>query len=185
MECLERLRRVTERIGVYNLDREPSVAAELYAYSVGISWVERELMQELEALFPATAGGDGLRRFERLLHLDPSGALEQRRQAVYEKLVRRPGAWSREEYFDALMDSGFTGTWSEEPENFTLRLQFDSGFTVEQMRDAFAASYRLLPAHLRPATAGDPLTWDQIDAAMLPFSQWEESCICWDAMDAV
>lgn len=184
MECLERLRRVTERLGIYDFDRDPSVAAELYAYSVGIGRVEQELAQALEGLFPATAGDAALRRFERLLHLNPSGTLEQRRQAVYEKLARRPGAWSRQEYFDTLAGSGFTGTWTEEPAAFTLRFHFGGTFTVEQMRDVFAASYRLLPAHLRPAMTAQALTWDQIDAAGMPFSQWDESCICWDASEA-
>lgn len=184
MECLERLRRVTEALGIYNFEREPSVEAELYAYSAGIEWIEQELAEALAELFPATAGDAGLRRFERLLHLDPAGTPEQRRQAVYEKLARRPGAWDRQEYFDTLAESGFTGTWTEEAGNFILRLDFGDGFTVEQMRDVFAAAYRLLPAHLRPAMTADPITWNQIDAAGMPFSQWDESCVCWDAADA-
>lgn len=183
MECLERLQQVTEKLGVYDFEREPSVEAELYAYSAGIEWMEEELASALAGLFPSTAGDKDLRRIERLLHLDPSGELEQRRQAVYEKLARRPGEWSRQEYFDVLTASGFTGTWEEEPENFTLRLDFGDGFTVAEMRDVFSAAYRLLPAHLRPAMTAEALTWDQIDAAAMPFSQWDESCVCWDAAD--
>lgn len=184
MNCLERIRRMTERLGVYDFDRDQSVTAELHAYSAGITKIEEALLAALSGQFPSTADDGALRRFERLLHLNPAGELEQRRRAVYEKLGRCPGAWSRQEYFDLLAASGFTGTWTEEPASFTLRLHFEEGFTVAQMRDVFAAAYRLLPAHLRPAMNAQPLTWDQIDGAGMPFSQWDESCVCWDAVDA-
>ena len=184
MNCLKRLLDVTRSLGIYDFERDPSVPAELYAYAAGLDGIAQLIDRSLAELFPETADEEGLRRFERLLRLMPEGDLEQRRQSVYECLGRRRGAWSRVEYFDELAGSGFTGTWTEEPENFTLRLNFGDDFTAEQMRDVFSAAYRLLPAHLRPAAAMDPLTWDQIDGSGLAFSHWDESCICWDAADA-
>ena len=184
MEILNRLRDVTERLSVYDFGREPSVPAELYAYAAGLEKIAQKIDGALADLFPATAGEAGLRRFERLLHLLPEGEMAVRRQRICERMARRAGAWSRAEYFQEIEKSGFTGTWSEEPENFTLRFHFAQGATPQQMRDVFSASYRLLPAHLRPGADTRPLTWDQIDAAAMPFSHWDESCICWDAAGA-
>ena len=181
MTSLERMTEVTQRLGIYDFSREPEVAAELAAYASAIDQIESAEASALRDLFPSCADEEGLLRFEKLLHLLPEGELVRRREAVYSLLTRRIGRWSRSEYQELLKNSGFTGTWTEDFAHGALILKFEEEASVEQMRDVFAASYRLLPAQLRPATDAEPMTWDQLDAAGLPFSQWDESCICWDA----
>lgn len=181
MASLKRMREVTQRMGIYDFTREPEVPAELAAYAAALDRIERAEEQALEDLFPSCAGEEGLRRFERLLHLLPEGEDGQRRRTIYNALARRAGQWSRSEYAEGLERSGFTGTWTEDAAHYALILHFAPGASVQQMRDVFSGAYRLLPAHLRPATSAQPMTWDQLDAAGMSFSQWDESCICWDA----
>ena len=153
MTAAEHMAQVLRGTGLYTLDGDTLVDAELAAYGAGFALVEEAFEELLGELFVETATGYGLDCWERLFRPRASTAgTAQRRASLLARLGISGAAHTLAEYGALLPGAGIAGTLSEDGEGGLLVTGSPAGVPEEEAKGELD---RLLPAHLSWELAGE------------------------------
>ena len=146
MTAAEHIAQVLRGTGLYTLDGDTRVDAELSAYGAGFALIEASFLELLGELFIETAAGYGLDCWELLFRPQVSaGTAAQRRASLLARLGVGGDAHTLAEYSALLPGAGVEGTLAETEEGGLLVTGSPVGVTEEEAERELD---RLLPAHL-------------------------------------
>lgn len=146
MTAAEHMAQVLRGTGLYTLDGDTWVDAELSAYGAGFALIEAFFTELLRELFIETAAGYGLDCWELLFRPQVSaGTAGQRRASLLARLGVGGDAHTLAEYSALLPGAGVEGTLAETEEGGLLVTGSPAGVTEEEAERELD---RLLPAHL-------------------------------------
>ena len=187
MSVLENLYRLMRTTGIYRLDGESLVDAELMSYGVSLQAVEDRLETILREGIIATAEDEGLSAMEAVMGKPDRGTLspEDRRAMILYWLSILPGDFDLEGMKNALRSVGLSADILEDlpGERITVRQEEYRG-----ARETFDMIMRdceqMLPAHLEILFDLGALSWDGFDRQDLTFDARDACDLSWDQFEA-
>lgn len=184
MSVLQEMRDLLSPLGLYALDGQSMVDAELYSYAEGLQMAEdalRELEREIRI---DTAEDYGLVLREAALGLAQSALplAERRARLLYHLGDLRqdftPAGMER-----ALQSMGFSAALCERDTDRSLTLSVQPGLPLQQYAALIAAADRLLPAHLQYTLSVSAPDWDDYDGYGYTFGEYDALDFRWDLFE--
>ena len=184
MSALQRMQAVLLPLGIYNLKADSWITAELSAYAAALDFLQEALARAEKEAFIPTAEDDGLRLREVLFANErKSVSIEDRRSM----LLYRAGV-KRTDYTRAALEQALTaaGIRAAVYENFdgTLRVSCIELIGNTDRAAAQKAAEEFLPAHAVCVFDFRRMSWGDIEAMGLTFSQMDEADKTWAQIDA-
>ena len=186
MDALTSLREKLRPLGLYALDGNGVVDAELAAYAEGLDLLYEEMEELARECFVQTAESYGLESRERMAGaLRPELSLAARREMLLYRGAVTSNDFTRESIERALVAAGFRASVTEYGGNQNLYVNclelLDASITAEE---AMAAAAEFLPAHLGCDYDFSPLTWTWIEQKEWTFAQMDAKDLSWQQIDA-
>ena len=183
MGAAERMRRVLRRTGLYSVDGDGILEAELAAYGTALEIFAEAYEKARENLFIQTADAEGLTKFERLFRVIPAEESAENRRAM---LLMR-GAVTAQDCTKAslerqLLGAGIRGSLTMQRDG-SLYVNVGEVLGISQ-EAARQEALDLLPAHLIIVFDFGKNTWDAVESRSQTFNQMDAANLTWDEIDA-
>ncbi len=178
----ERMRRILNGTGGYQLTGESPADWEINACAAGIDGLDREMEALLSGLFPKSASEQELELWEKLFRPQVSGgSLEERREMLNQRLSMNPRRFTPREFSPMLRAAGLAGEVLEQAGGLRILAGKRLGLTEEEIRRELD---EILPAHL-PWEWVEEMNWAALDAWAVPFSVLDGRGLSWETLDAL
>lgn len=173
MGYAEYLRNLLHPLRVYDLRPESFSGAELESIGAQLDAAATERAGQLEQALIPTAGEEGLRQWEQLMHFAPASAtVEQRRRALAALLAISWDGFTPEALAAAVLGCGVDCTITETGCCAPLEIRFPGRYGRPQpWAQARQILESLLPAHLEAIYIFRWISWQQTHEKKLTWGQ--------------
>lgn len=184
MGAKERMENALFPLGIYS-PQCPVLAGELAAYGAAVDLVAAQCDVIRREMFTVTAEDEGLTRMERILNLrEKDLSAGERRERILSLCALVPGQTDTVRFLEELGRLlGEKYSLTTEPENYSVRLNHNGDFHMEDLTEAADYAVNYGPAFTRFITDMPMYTWAQIEALGLTFFDIREKGIPWSFFD--
>lgn len=185
MTALESMINKLSPLGVYNLNSDTVIYAELAAFAVGLDVYRESLETLLRECFVATAESYGIENRELAVGKPREDLLlEKRREMLFNRLSFSAGDFTPEGLKKALSFIGIDGTVSEQPEAQRISIFVADGEYPLAEREWISAQIKgILPAHLEWDVVFSGFSWSVSDSKSNTFSVIDGKGYNWKKID--
>lgn len=172
-------------LGVYNLNDDSLVYAELAAFGVGLDALRSELDELLREAFVKTAETFGIEKLERETEkLCADLPLDKRRNMLINRLSFDSGDFTLSGFDKMLRFLGVSGEILESPITLSMALKLDEGeYSTAFSNWIITQAKELFPAHLESDVVFPGFEWQVIDSLQNTFYQMDIKDYTWKKID--
>lgn len=179
----ETLKRSLEPIGLYREDAEVS-DRELQVFAEEIERLYTELDGMFRERFIGTAENVGLRVYEELFGPSREGeSVQKRRELLLLRMNLGESDFTPAGIRRALDSLGLEYQISEFPALGRLNITATADYSKAEQAFILREIGKIIPAHLEFQMTFNTLTWADIDALELSFSQSDQNDLTWQELD--
>lgn len=180
MEAKQRMENALFSLGIYSPECTV-LKGETEAYAAAIDLVTSHCNNIRKEMFAVTAEDDGLTRMEHILGLDGTLlTIEERREKIISLCSLIPGEPDTVMFLEKLITLlGDSYSVNFESHNYSVRLNHDGNFHMEELTEAADYAVKYGPAFIRFITDVPMYTWAQIEALDMTFFDIRKKGIPW------
>lgn len=184
MNAKQRIENALFPLGIYSPECTV-LKGETEAYAAAIDFVTDQCNNIRREMFTVTAEDDGLTRMEHILGLDETSVTtEERRERIISLCSLIPGEPDTKLFLNKLLEllnNRFSVNF--ESRNYSVRLEHDGNFHMEDLTEAADYAVKYGPAFIRFITDVPMYTWAQIEALDMTFFDIRKKGIPWGFFD--
>lgn len=182
---LNQLESILSPLGIYKIEDNSIIKAELTAYAYGIDLVKEQIQKTFEEGFVQTAQDFGLELREDLMSIEAKGSTQQRREKIIERNCVVRGQWLPNRINEILEETGLDVSIVEDFEKNRVIITFASqkDATLENLSKVLNAIQGEIPTHLEIRSNIEPLTWNKIDKSKKSFLYLERLKLTFDSIE--
>ena len=186
MTSLESMIKKLSPLGIYSLNENSVVYAELAAFSEGLDLLKECLEELLKEGFVSTAESYGIESLERLTGcVRDDLPLSQRRGMLLKRFSLDSSDFTPEGFAEMLSILGVEGEIVESPRTGRISLVLDGEFAVPEREWIVAQAEELLPAHLEWDAVFEGFCWADSDSKGNTFAFIDSKGYDWYKIDYI
>ena len=184
MNCLERLIKAHNPVGIYNIKDGGNIYSELSVYAQELERLQKALEDALCESFVPVAKGEGLAAVERIWgSVRADLPLEKRRSMALTRYALCEEDFTAQTAQKLLKAVGISGEICEYPKLFRITVEVKGSESLAKRKWIRAQLRSLFPAHLEVDPVFEGFDWKTAESVGLTFEQIEEKAVCWDDAD--
>ncbi len=184
-DTLNQLESILSPLGIYKIEDNSIIKAELVAYAYGIDLVKEQIQKTLEEGFIQTSQDFGLSLREELMKIEPEGSIDQRREKIIKRNCVIRGEWNPKRINEILEETKLDVSLVEDFKKRRVIITFASqkDATIENLSKVLNAIKGEIPAHLEIRSNIKPITWNDIDEANKQFLYLDRLELTFDSLE--
>lgn len=184
-DILDQLESILSPLGIYKIEDNSIIKAELVAYAYGIDLVKEQIQKTFEEGFIQTSQDFGLSLREELMKIEPEGSINQRREKIIKRNCVIRGQWNPNRTNEILQETKLDVSVVEDFEKGRVIITFASqkDATIENLSKVLNVVRSEIPAHLEIRSNIGPITWNKIDKANKGFAYLDRLDLTFDSLE--